>query len=229
LPGALTFGTPCGMLLHRLLLLLGASALLGACTPSAEKQMLNLKTANSRALEQKRMNMVTTYADDDLGPRGAEILVADPGKEFDPSVARFGRASTVGTKAVEANQFNVKDGVRTKGFATRGFESNKNAWMGDVKFETKAAPVKESWFSKVTARTKTYDTKQSYIGDKTAATRPLVVGDKTFVAKGRRQAIYDSKGAAAQALGGDRFSGESWSGDLRPLTIDDVKKLLNKN
>jgi hypothetical protein len=31
------------------------------------------------------------------------------------------------------------------------------------------------------------------------------------------------------AQGGDRYGGQSWSGDVKPMTIEDVKKLLNKN
>jgi hypothetical protein len=89
--------------------------------------------------------------------------------------------------------------------------------------------VRESWFSRMTARTKSYDTRSAAVANKTASTRPLVQGDKPFLGKGRRQAAYDTHGWAAQNMPGDRSGGQSWSGDLRPMTVDDVKKLLNKN
>ena len=220
------------MSLRRPLLLLCVSALLGACTPSAEKQMLDLKRANSRALEQKRMNVIEEYAGDNVGARGAEIAVVDPNKEFDPRAAHFGHATTISTKAAQTTNFNFVDHVRTHEYITREAVS-KTAWMGDVKFQTKAAPVRDSWFSRLTARTKSYDTKKSRYADQTVATRPSIIEDKPFLVKGRRQADYDTRGPSAQAMGGDRFSGESWSGDLqqltKPLSVEDVKKLLNKN
>ncbi len=224
------------MLLHRSLLLACACALLGACASSAskaEKQILDIKRANTRALEQKRMNIIEMNADQGLTERGAEIAVYDPDKTFDPTTAQFGHARSLSAKSAQTTTFNFTEHVRTKEFATREHATAKNAWMGDVKFETKAAPVRQSWFSKLTARTKTYDTSKSRYSDKSVATRPSIIEDKPFLVKGRRQADYDSKGPAAMALGGDRISGESWTGDLqqltRPMSIEDVKKLLNKN
>jgi hypothetical protein len=219
------------MSLRHPLLLLCVSALLGACAHHHPNQF-DPKTADSRAVEQRRMNIVEEYADQGLTARGAEIAVVDPNKEFNPSAAHFGHATLISTKAAQTTNFNFVDHVRTHEFATREHIS-KTAWMGDVKFETKAAPVRESWFSKLTAHTKSYDTKKSRFSDQTVATRPSIVDDKPFLVKGRRQADYDAKGPAAQAMGGDRFSGESWTGDLRqltkPMSIEDVKKLLNKN
>jgi len=219
---------------HRPLLFLYACTLLGACAHNnAEKQLLDLKTANSRALEQRRMNVIAMNADQGLTERGAEIAVYDPDKVFDPRAAHFGHATEVATKSAQTTNFNFTDGVRTKEFAGTRSALTKNAWMGDLKYQTKDAQVKESWFSKLTARTKTFDTSKSRFSDKTMATRPALAEDKPFLVKGRRQADYDTKGPAAMALGGDRISGDSWTGDLqqltKPLSVDDVKKLLNKN
>lgn len=220
---------------HRPLLFLCAGTLLGACAHNnADKQLLDLKRANSRAIEQKRMNVMEMNADQGLTERGAEIAVYDPEKTFDPNVPQFGHGRSISPKAAQTTTFNFVDGVRTKEFGgTRSAALGKNAWMGNLQFQTKAAPVKESWFSKLTARSKTFDTSKSRFADKAVATRPSVIEDKPFLVKGRRQADYDTKGPAAMALGGDRISGDSWTGDLqqltKPMSIDDVKKLLNKN
>lgn len=218
------------MSFHRPLLLACAAALLGACAAKTEKQLLDVKKANSRALEQRRMNLISQYSDEGITARGAEVAIYDPEKTFDPRAARFGRAAMMGSKSAQTNEFNFVDRVRTKDFATRE-HITKTAWTGDLKFETKAAPVRDSWLSRLTARTKTFDTSQSksQFSDKSATTRALPGSDKPFLVKGRRQADYDRNGAGAQAMGGDRMDGQSWTGDLRPLTIEDVKKLLNKN
>jgi hypothetical protein len=217
----------CRMLLPRLLVLLLAASLAG-CASKGKENQLDPKTANSRAIEQRRMRIVTEYADQGVTARGAEIAIMDPEKTFNPSVARFGNASRVDPKTAQVNAFNYEDRVRTREYGTKAHHL-KTAWMGDVKFETKAAPVRQSWFSRLTARTKPYGTRGAAMTDKTAATRTLPGGDKPFLVQGRRQADYDKRGPAAQAFGGDRISGESWSGDLKKMTIEDVKQLLNKN
>lgn len=216
------------MSLSRIPLLL-AVALLGACKSSEEKQMLDMKRANSRAIEQRKMNIVTQYADQGVTMRGAELAIVDPTKAFDPSAAKFGNARSISAKGAQTNEFNFVDRVRTKDFTTKA-ATTKNAWMGDMEFATKEAPSKESWFARKTARaTNSYETRAAMSADKSASTRALPGGDKPFLVKGRRQAEYDTKGPEAQAMGGSRNSGESWSGDLKPMTIEDVKSLLNKN
>ena len=53
-------------------------------------------------------------------------------------------------------------------------------------------------------------------------------GARVFM-NGRRQAELDKNGAAGITMGGDREGGQSWGGDVKPLTIQDVRTLLNKN
>jgi hypothetical protein len=220
------------MTFPRLALLLLLAASLAGCSSSAAKQAkkmeLDRKMANSRAVEQQRMNFVTRYSDDSVSTRGAELAIVDPEKQFNPNAARFGRASHLGSREAQANTFNFVDRVRTRDFHTRDYVS-KSAWMGDAKFQTKDAPTRESWFSRLTARTKTYGTRTAAVADKTASTRPLVQGDRSFLNKGRRQAAYDTHGPAALNMPNESGGRQSWSGDLRPMTVQDVKNLLNKN
>jgi hypothetical protein len=206
--------------------------LITGCAATPDKQQLKVAEANTRALEQMRMKAVTNG--EVTSHRGAEVLCPNPGKVFDPQSASFSGRKTVSsgrsvsTKAAYTNEFYFQDRVRTRAFDTRNF-TTKTSWQTDRAFETKAAPTKESWFSKRTAKTKTYDTKAASGTDKALPVREMAEANRGFVAKGRRQAEYDSKGPAAQGFGGERISGESWSGDLKPLTIDDVKNILNKN
>jgi hypothetical protein len=198
--------------------------LLAGCASHKNTEALKPATANTRAVEQMRMNEVESGE----SHRGAEIMMPNQNKTFDTRAANFGTASEIGSRQARTVEYHFEDRVRTKSFGTREF-STKNAAMAEKNYETKAAPVKESWFSRLTARTKTYETREAQGVGKTVETRALRGGDKAYFAKGRKQGIYDSKGAAAMAQGGDRSDGQSWSGDLKPMTIEDVKKLLNKN
>jgi hypothetical protein len=71
-----------------------------------------------------------------------------------------------------------------------------------------------------------------------------VPGNKQTTLKGRNQALFDKEGPAAQAKvgaswrtsnGDSRFSipggpdGLSWAGNLKQLSVDDVRQILNKN
>ena len=180
---------------------------------------------NSRTHEQARLNAVT---EPKPTTREEEILHPSPTKEFNPSAANFGSARSVPTNAVRTNEFHFVDRTRTKSFATRDF-GTKEAWGTDTKYATKDVPTKESWFARLTSPTKSYATRENWEAGKKSETRDLPGGDLKFIAKGRRQAELEKNGAAGQPMGGDRESGQSWSGDLKPLSIQDVKTLLNKN
>lgn len=207
----------------RLLSLLLAVILAGCASKNPDK--FDKTTANTRAIEQVRMRAVTSG--DATSIRGAEVIVADPTKEFNTASARFGSRSAYGEKSAKTNEFHFIDRTRTKAFGTKSY-GTKGAWMGDAKFATKSAPTKTSWFGSKSARVKSYDTKEARDASKTAATRALPEGDRTYVAQGRRQAQLDKNGRDTIPMG-THDMGPSWSGELKPLTIDDVKSLLNKN
>jgi hypothetical protein len=180
---------------------------------------------NSRVQEQARLNAVTSPEN---ASRAEEIMRLDRTKEFNLGAATFGRHRSVATKGAQTNQFYFVDKTRTKGFATHDF-TTKEARDSAQSYGTKAMPTTESQFSGRTARTKDYPTAESRDAGRTAETRALPGGDRAFVAQGRKQASLDKDGAAKHPMGGDRNGVESWSGELKPLTIQDVKALLNKN
>ena len=179
---------------------------------------------SSRGREQARMNAATAPKPTE---RGDQILRPDETKAFNLGAATFGAGRTAVTKSAQTNEFYFINKTRAGSFGTRDY-ATKGASGFDAAYATKEAPSKESWFSRLTARSKTYATSGSRDAGKTVDTRALPGGDAAFVAKGRRQAAFDKDGATAGFARGDT-DGAGWSGDLKPLTIQDVKKLLNKN
>ena len=181
---------------------------------------------NSRTSEQSRLNAA-------MAPkpttREEQVMRPDITKEFNPSAAKFGSAFSPGGRKVATSEFQFENKTRTKSFATRDYATKEAAGAG-AKYETKSALTKESWFARRTAPTKTFATRESSDAGKGLQGQVLPGSDRKFVPRGRRQAELDKQHAAgAFPLGGDRDGGQSWSGEVRPLTIQDVKMLLNKN
>ena len=180
---------------------------------------------NSRAKEQQRLNAATAPKPTSLEER---LMKPDMTKEFNPNSAHFGSGLSVTGKKAATSGFYFVNKTRTKSFETRNF-ATKQAWGGDSKYATKSAETKESWFARLTAPTKTYGTRESRDANKGLQGKVLPGSERKFVAIGRRQAELDKNGASMMPLGGERDMGQSWSGDLKPMSIQDVKTLLNKN
>ncbi len=180
---------------------------------------------NSRTKEQSRLNAAMAPKPTS---REEEIMRPDITKEFNPNSANFGSAYTQAGKKASTGAFYFVKKTETKSFDTKSF-ATKEAWGAKSKYETKAAETKESWFARRTALTKAYTTRESSDANKNLQGRALPGSEKQFVARGRRQAELDKNGAAGIPMGGDRDGGQSWSGEVRPLSIQDVKTLLNKN
>ncbi len=184
---------------------------------------------NSRAKEQQRLNAATAPKP---SSREEEILRADETKAFNLSSAKFGTAVSITGKKTSTSEFQFVDKTRTKSFATKELFS-KPAWGAGSTYETKTAQTKESWFSRFTASTKAFVTRESSDANKNLQGGTLPGSEKQFLPRGRRQAELDADRAEGRApklpVGDDRDGGQSWSGDLKPLTIQDVKALLNKN
>ena len=180
---------------------------------------------NSRTKEQQRLNEVTSPK---TTTRAEQVMQLDQTKEFNPSAANFGSGRSVTGKKAATSEFHFVNRTQTKSFDTREF-ATKEASGTNAKYATKSAQTKESWFARLTAPTKTYATRENSDSNKGMQGRVLPGSEKKFVARGRRQAELDKNGAAGNPLGGERDSGQSWSGEVRPLSIQDVKTLLNKN
>ena len=181
---------------------------------------------NSRTTEQSRMNAATASKPT---TREEQVMKPDLTKEFNPSAANFGSNRSVVGKKAATGEFQFVDRTRTKSFPTKEL-SGKQAWGTSSQYETKTAATKESWFARLTAVPKPYATRESSDASKGLQGRALPGSEQKFVARGRRHAeLVRNAAAAGVPMGGDRDVGQSWSGEVRPLTIQDVKTLLNKN
>ncbi len=180
---------------------------------------------NSRTKEQQRLNAATSSKPTSLEER---IMKPDITKEFNPASANFGSGRSITGKKAATSEFHFVNKTRTKAFETGTF-ATKTAWGADSRYATKTAETKESWFARKTAPTKTYATRETWDANKGLQGQVLPGSERKFVAIGRRQADLDKNGASRMPVGGDRDMGQSWSGELRPMSIQDVKSLLNKN
>ncbi|MEO6785216.1 MAG: hypothetical protein ABI318_03695 [Chthoniobacteraceae bacterium] len=196
----------------------------GSTTEKKEARHFRLPW-NSRATEQRRLNAAV---EPKPTSREEQILRPDTTKAFNLGSAKFGSGQSVTGKKAATSEFYFQNKTRTKAFATSAVAA-KPAWGTDSKFATRSAETKESWFARLTAHTKSYETRESRDANKGLQGRVLPGSDKSFVARGRRQAELDKNGAAGITMGGDREGGQSWGGDVKPLTIQDVRTLLNKN
>lgn len=218
------------LLLIPLLLIL----LLAGCASSemrVARQEAKLMQENSRIVEQRRMQTVT--GTDIASARGAEIVVYDPHKAFDPSRhAVGGRTYASGSARTKEFQFNQRTNPRT--FATADFAGAKPASTGRPLFATKAAPTGDPHATK-TAPTKTAATKESPDAGRTSPVQDLHDGQRDFLGKERgklRQAVDPV------AMGDWRKSGQTVSSSgtsvekystMKQLTIEDIRELLNKS
>jgi hypothetical protein len=167
------------------------------------------------------------------------LLQPDLEKNFNMSqLSPFGRSkSEFRAREARTNSFYFQQKFTAKGFETRSFRT-KTAWDSDSKFETKDARTKT--FETKSADVKAAPVKEAREARKSAPTREYYQANRTSEFKGRNQALFDKEGPAAQAkigtgYGGGRFSlpgqpdSASWSGNLKQLTVDDVREILNKN
>jgi hypothetical protein len=180
---------------------------------------------NTRTKEQNRLNAAM---EPKQTSREEQILRPDITKAFNPAAAKFGSGYSAAGKKAGTGEFYFVSKTQAKTFTTHAF-STKEESAANLKYETKAAETKESWFAHRAMTAKTYATRESSDANKNLQGHEVPGAEKKFVARGRKQAELDKNGAAVVPLGGDRDAGPSWSGDLKPMSIQDVRTLLNKN
>jgi len=158
------------------------------------------------------------------------LMQPDMEKQFNMNqLSPFGRSkSDFQARDANTKSFYIHQKYTPKGYDTKSF-TTKTAWDSDFKFSTKAAPTKT--YETKAAPTKSAPVKDAREAGKTAATREFAEANRTTVFKGRNQALFDKEGPAAQAKVGAGWGreGQSWSGNLKTLTVDDVREILNKN
>ncbi len=158
--------------------------------------------------------------------RGAEVMVPDKKRVFNPATARFGNTSSLSSKSAYTSEFRFVDGVRTKEFSSGEYRGAKTAWLEKLRFTTKEARTGEAHEASEagkTARSKGYETDAAREAGKSAAIPVVADGTRQFLGK---EADRFTRGIRPEDQ--TRFE-NPWNGNLEPMSIEDVKKLLNKN
>jgi hypothetical protein len=168
----------------------------------------------------------TAYGAD--GDRKLEdrIMHPDYTRAYDAS-----KGSPVANRSVKARGTATKEfgtsAFSAKAFSAREFASAKPAYIAASKVALPEAPIKprnEIPNLNTKAATKTVAVKEARDSGKTVETRMAPSSDREFLVRGRAQAQLDKeKGAPenSKPLG--------YVGNLAPLTIQDIRELLNKN
>ena len=197
---------------------------LSGCVSSSEKAQRKYQdavNAQKKAVAEKRRKSAMESRDA-ASERGAEVMVPDESKTFNPSTARFGNRSADSDKSAHTDTFRFTERFRTKEFASKEFGA-KSAWLGKLSFATKDATTKEAREAGKTAASKTYDTETAREAGKTAALPIVPDGERKFLGK---EAEKMKRGIRPEDQGKLE---NAWTGNLDPMSIEDVKKLLNKN
>jgi len=160
--------------------------------------------------------------------RISHILHPDEKKAFDLDNAKFfGTKGFSGTtKVTQSKEFQFDQKFSPKAFNAATYSGTKGAWLGDMKFSTKSASTSGKYEipnAGKAADTKALPIKDYVYSDKAVATK-IFPGQRPFLKRGPSQDLFDKeKGypSTSKPIG--------FTGDLRPMTIDDVRTLLNKN
>lgn len=216
------------------------AAAMGGCS-SAEKKLAKqeqkILQENSRTTEQRKMNAIN-YGDVN-SKRGADILVWDPNKHFDPNRTGVGAARQFGTGGSRTKDFNFDQKAKTGNFLTRAFGGSKANSPSEKNFDTTDANAKRDFVVPgTTMKTdKTAATKDLADGTKTSAVRDLPDGDRQFLGRETKKmanAVDPAKLADWRSGGGETViynadGSVDRMGVLKKLSIDDIRDLLNKN
>ncbi len=221
--------------------LLAAALAVGGCASPAQKvakemarQERDQNLQNSRAAEERRMHALD-YGDV-ASKRGAEVLVVDPTKTFDPTRSGVGTARSVSTGGARTKDFNFDQKARPGNFLTRAFSGSKANAAAERKFVTSEAGTRNYNTGEAPDSTKSAATRHLWDGSKVAATRNSSDATKPFLGPESSKlktavdpkTMADWRSSGAEAVSYTNSTVER-SSTFKPLTIDDVRDLLNKN
>lgn len=198
----------------------------GCATPEEQTRRIaeEQEAKRLKALEARRRSKMSTG--EAGSARGAEVMVPDESRTFNPATARFGNTSSLSSKSAQTGEFRFVDGVRTKEFSSGEYRGAKTAWLEKLRFTTKEARTGEAHEAREagkTARSKGYETDAAREAGKSAAIPVVADGTRKFMGK---EADRFTRGIRPE----DQAKYENpWNGNLEPMSIEDVKKLLNKN
>jgi hypothetical protein len=232
----------CPSVRHLPLLCIFAAALaVGGCSSPARKaaklaarEQKLIEKENSRVIESRRMRALD-YGDV-ASARGAQMLIADPSKTFDPSRSGVGTIRQFGTGGTRTKEFNYDQKARTGNFLTRAFGGSKSNFATDKKFAAGEAYVKGKYAvpdSKVDGN-KTVDTRKARDGEKTAATNATHDSTRQYLGPEQKKlgkaidfrTLADWRTGETVIYNGAAVDRAS---TFKQMTIGDIRELLNKN
>jgi hypothetical protein len=164
-----------------------------------------------------------TKPDSDQEKHISKILHPDRTLSYYSGEHTLGGMKSFGTHSTKSQKdFNFSQKFHPSGYASeKGFKGSKTDWKGDAKFTTKAAGTEGS--------RKMLDTSKK-AAIKTAATKEDWQSSKKAPTREDRYAKREFLGPESKKLHANTPESKmnSWKGDLQPMTIDEVRDLLNK-
>lgn len=143
--------------------------------------------------------------------------------EFDTRQASFSGGRTFQSKSATSKTFGFMQKFSSKEFRSKEFSGSKSAWMGDFRFSTRKANTSGKYT--IPNATRQADTKTMEVADaresgKGMPTRDFSKSHRPYLGR-EAQKMKNGISPGQQAVG--------WTGDLKEMTIDDIRELLNKN
>ena len=216
-----------------LLVIIGSLCLAACASPEArmEKQR---KEENSRVVEERRMRLLGSGAA--TSERAAELMVSDPEKSFDLARATTGSSRTYNTGGARVKDFYIVDKARPKTYGAKGYWGLEDSAEGSRSYSTGAARTRGKYeMVDVNRRVgdKSAPVKEAWDADKRVATRGLHDGKRQFLGKESERLHKPVDPAMLRDL---RNQGQAVPGrpvelysELKELTVEDVRELLNTN
>ena len=197
-----------------------------------ERQMVE---ENTRSTEMRRMSRIENGEVNSA--RGAAIVEYDPNKSYDAMAHATAAARSYGTKNASTKDYYTDRNLRIDSYQTRDFYDSKANSAAQRKFATTEANTKGKYAipnASKAAATKTASTKTSSEATKLAATRDLPDGGREYLGPERKKlgTSYSAKDLANWRNGEsvDYSNGAiEKTGSFKPLTVDDIRDLLNKS
>jgi hypothetical protein len=147
-------------------------------------------------------------------------------QEYDTRQSRFGNRSSVEQKSARSKGFLFQQKVNPGEYRSKAYGGTKTAWTGEFQQGTKQAATRGKYEMVNATRVvpvKTKETTDARESNKGAPTRDYAV--RPFLKRGRSQDRLDAEGGLPKD---NKPIG--WTGDkLEPMTIDEVRELLNKS
>jgi hypothetical protein len=193
------------------------------------------KEEDTRATEQRRMLAVEDGRVS--SERGASILYPNTDRSFDPNKYTGAAVRGYETKNASSKGYDAAHPFRVDTYQSREFYDPKSNTGAERKFATTDANTKGKYLvpnSEKAYGTKTAATKESWDAHKQNPTRELSDGHRPYLGK-ESQKVHQAVNAKDLANWHDGQTVTYGDGEiekvssLKPLSVDDIRDLLNKS